>query len=390
MQLFRYFTLGKDLFASISDLGIEAEKDLTGYRELLPRNYDHRYICRRIDTERTLYEQFRKKGGKPQKAHPYYLTVENCDQWFFGKRHCFGSLVFDLDEFDPDTISFTYGDSIPTFMDEFDDGREYRKQVYTLSEIKLLIQTYGYPQDWNPSGAKGPENYIEAQVWSDHPIMAYRPNKCVEPDSCVELIAAKMMQARGMTANPQKSYEECLSDARKSPWWSWFCRILIQTNADLFQQNPVHGIAHGQKCACMALVLASLENLDEQDTKTLILAGLYHDIGRKHYQCGRSHGQIGADLVVNHVPPDEAIIMEALQDSIRYHDAPDGNLLCRNQTLRRLKDLDTLDYLRLGFGEYDPDILRGSEAKKMVQFALELNIRCFLEPNTILNLIKEQ
>ena len=79
-----------------------------------------------------------------------------------------------IEEFDLATVSFTYGDSHPTFSDRVDDGREYRKTLYTYPEILRIIDKYGLPQDWNPDGVYGPERYIEAHVWSDDPIDRYR------------------------------------------------------------------------------------------------------------------------------------------------------------------------------------------------------------------------
>lgn len=46
-------------------------------------------------------------------------------------------------------ISFTYGDSHPTFSDRVNDGKEYRKKLYTYDEILEVIEKYGLPQDWN-------------------------------------------------------------------------------------------------------------------------------------------------------------------------------------------------------------------------------------------------
>ena len=37
----------------------------------------------------------------------------------------------------------------------------------------ILIEQYGLPQDWNEQGDKGPERYIEVQVWDDKPLMKY-------------------------------------------------------------------------------------------------------------------------------------------------------------------------------------------------------------------------
>lgn len=390
MKCYRYFTLGKDIFAGIFDLDIDSGEDITQYHKILPRNYDLNYIRRRIETEQKLYTCFKEKGGNPQKNHPYYLTLGNCDRWFFGERHCFGSLLFDLDEFDPDTVSFTYGDSIPTFMDEFDDGKEYRSQVYTLSEIKELIHIYGYPQEWNPLANQGPENYIEVQVWSDHPIIDCRPNKHVSLPSYICTIASRMLCAKGLSLENQRGFDECIALTKKSPWWPWFCTVLKHTDPDIFQSNPIHGLDHALKCALLGFVMAVAEGLDEKETKTLVLAGLYHDIGRKYYEQGRSHGQIGADKVAAYVVPDEHVLMDELKNAIRYHDIPDKNHPHPGRMLLRLKDLDTLDYLRLGFGMYNPGILRTLEAAKMVRFSLELNIYLYLQPDTIFKLTQEQ
>jgi len=66
-------------------------------------------------------------------------------------------------------VSFTYGDLFPAMR--VLDGRPYRGQVYTLTELPQLIQTYGLPQVWNADGQRGPERYIEAQLWSDEPLV---------------------------------------------------------------------------------------------------------------------------------------------------------------------------------------------------------------------------
>ncbi len=69
-------------------------------------------------------------------------------------------------------ISFTYGDSFPTFSDRMQDRREYRRRIYTLPEILHLIELYGLPQEiWpqEPHFFDQPA-YVEAQLWSDDPL----------------------------------------------------------------------------------------------------------------------------------------------------------------------------------------------------------------------------
>ena len=78
-----------------------------------------------------------------------------------------------VEEFDLRTVSFTYGDSMPTFSDRVNDGKEYRKKVYMYDEILEIIKKYGMPQEWNDDGKYGPERYIEAHIWSDKVIQKY-------------------------------------------------------------------------------------------------------------------------------------------------------------------------------------------------------------------------
>ena len=60
-----------------------------------------------------------------------------------------------IEKFDIRTISFTYGDSHPTFSDRVNDGKEYRKKLYTYDEILEVIKKYGLPQEWNDDGKYG-------------------------------------------------------------------------------------------------------------------------------------------------------------------------------------------------------------------------------------------
>ena len=50
---------------------------------------------------------------------------------------------------------------------------EYRKQLYTYTEILNIIKKYGLPQDWNHDRKYGPERYIEVHIWSDETVKRY-------------------------------------------------------------------------------------------------------------------------------------------------------------------------------------------------------------------------
>ena len=92
----------------------------------------------------------------------YNLTEDSLwlQSWFEDCDH----IVIDTTDLDLSTVSFTYGDSHPTFSDRVNDGKEYRKKLYTYDEIVRVFKKYGLPQEWNPDGKYGPERYVEAHV----------------------------------------------------------------------------------------------------------------------------------------------------------------------------------------------------------------------------------
>ncbi|WP_231573832.1 hypothetical protein [Paenibacillus sp. FSL R5-0345] len=112
-------------------------------------------------------ENYFQKGGKPSRAYPHYMTLGECP-WLLDWYPEAKSLQLSVDQFNAEGISFTYGDLFPTMR--YKDGKPYRNQVYTKDEIVRVIEQFGMPQEWNTSGDKGPERYIEAQIWDDKPI----------------------------------------------------------------------------------------------------------------------------------------------------------------------------------------------------------------------------
>ena len=48
------------------------------------------------------------------------------------------SIKIDINEFDTNTLSFTYGDSHPTFSDRINDGKEYRKKYIHMRKFLKL------------------------------------------------------------------------------------------------------------------------------------------------------------------------------------------------------------------------------------------------------------
>lgn len=69
-----------------------------------------------------------KKGGRIERKAPHYMVVEHSPwlgTWF---EDC-AFIKIPIEEFDWNTISFTYGHSHPTFSPRVTDGKEYCRKL---------------------------------------------------------------------------------------------------------------------------------------------------------------------------------------------------------------------------------------------------------------------
>ena len=181
MELYHYYDRTVGPFRNLSEVSVgEAKAVLDRIRKEKPRSQsalrDPLYVEHRRNCEEILRQEFVKKGGRMERRVPHYLVVEHSpwlSTWF--ENGAF--LKIPVEEFDKRTLSFTYGDSMPAFSHFINDGKEYRKKLYTYEEILDIIQRYGLPQDWNDDGRFGPERYIEVHVWSDETIGWYLQNR---------------------------------------------------------------------------------------------------------------------------------------------------------------------------------------------------------------------
>lgn len=175
MLLCHYYDAKTGPFRNLSDLEDgQAKRILEEIRRNKPETMcakrQDSYMADRRRFEAILRDAFLKKGGRIERNSPHYLVVGQCpwlENWYEDCRR----IEIDTKNLDLDTVSFTYGDSHPTFSDRVNDGKEYRKKLYTYTEILDIIDRYGLPQDWNPDGGLGPERYVEVHVWSDRGIL---------------------------------------------------------------------------------------------------------------------------------------------------------------------------------------------------------------------------
>lgn len=172
--LYHYYELARGPFRSLTDIPLQEaliiQQQLKEDTSLFASKRSDDYLYIRLDLEQKAREMFIRKGGKPIRKSPHYMTLGEC-QWLKEWYKEGQELKIHIDEFDERTISFTYGDLFPTMR--YQDGKPYRGQIYTKEEIFQLIEDYGLPQEWNKDGSRGPERYIEVQVWDDKPLERY-------------------------------------------------------------------------------------------------------------------------------------------------------------------------------------------------------------------------
>jgi hypothetical protein len=172
--LYHYYEATTGPFKNLSKLSITAVQQvmeqLKTKSNVFASKRSDDYLEIRRELEGRARDLFILKGGEPVSSYPHYMTLGECvwiKDWYQNGRE----LRLRLDEFDESAVSFTYGDLFPTMR--YKDGKPYRETVYTKREILELAESIGLPQDWNHDGSKGPERYIEAQVWDDKVIGKY-------------------------------------------------------------------------------------------------------------------------------------------------------------------------------------------------------------------------
>lgn len=150
--------------------------------------------------------------------------------------------------------------------------------------------------------------------------------------------------------------------------------------------NPdgIHAISHTRRVLLLALMIAYLEKLGDQDTRILAEAAMYHDIGRTTDGYDSVHGfsshKKAVDLNLFSVKSGED--MEILRFVIENHSAPDMAVFKvikqyhfkdeeRALYLYHLfKDADGLDRVRIN--DFSPEYLRGAHSFRLIMIAHQL------------------
>ena len=166
--LYHYYEYKHGPFRNLSFLNLEESdkimKKLKEDGDIFASRRSDDYLLIRKELESKAREVFIAKGGNPITPFPHYMTLGSCE-WIKSWYKQGMEISIPWNEIDENIISFTYGDLFLTMR--YKDGKEYREKVYTKSEIVTVIHRFGFPQDWNKNGDKGPERYIEAQIWDE-------------------------------------------------------------------------------------------------------------------------------------------------------------------------------------------------------------------------------
>lgn len=175
-------------------------------------------------------------------------------------------------------------------------------------------------------------------------------------------------------------------DAAADAATAWAGRADDMPAAWFAQVSLLHGARHTQRVHIHAQRLVRELRWPEADTRLVLSAALWHDIGRVNDAWDPRHGALSAIRVVRLgldawlSDADALLVLFAVQ----YHCRGDGRGALRaafqdepERALRilwLLKDADALDRVRLGAraSEVDPAALRHDCTPAMIDFAVEL------------------
>ena len=189
MHLYHYFNKARPPFLTLTSLPFDeafkvltSQKDSAEFRDL-PPNFFNNFLQKRYGADKVLRDKFISIGGKPIRSSPVYFTLGDND----GMKTWYDNLDWlkiPVNEFDLDTVSFTYGDSFAVFNPDLNTGEEYWGNIYKYDGILKVIDKYGYPEDpeYDMKNRIFPKEkpinhylkYIEAHVWSDEVLDKYR------------------------------------------------------------------------------------------------------------------------------------------------------------------------------------------------------------------------
>jgi hypothetical protein len=186
--LFLYHYYERDLgpFKLLTDMTFDEARELLTRRRAEGKigNPDiDGFLKNRYGADERLRDKFIAHGGLIKRNAPVYMMLGEHRQWESAYENP-AVIKIPLSEFDPLTVSFTYGDSFAVFNPALFGDEDYWNKIYFAEEILDVIRKYGYPPHVEYDFKRGiyPSDkhinhhlkYVEAHVWSDEALDKYR------------------------------------------------------------------------------------------------------------------------------------------------------------------------------------------------------------------------
>ncbi|MFK0162157.1 hypothetical protein [Rhizobium sp. NPDC090279] len=159
-------------FRNVCNLAIDdAERIIASIRRGGHAYLKENYLQRRMLAESWLIAERRRKIGETPLPRPVYFFLGNvADGWDKSRP---ASVILPLAMFDVGMITFTFPDSMSSCLhlrsaDDIDEP--WHGQVFTRDEIEDVIARYGFPDPSQSRERRGPDAFIEVQVWDDRPL----------------------------------------------------------------------------------------------------------------------------------------------------------------------------------------------------------------------------
>lgn len=184
--LYHYFEQDFGPFVPLTALPIdEARAILTKQRAIGKfHNPDiEGFLHKRYERDKQLRDKFIQCGGRPNRENPVYFFLGEHRQWESAYENP-DVVKIPLGEFDPMTVSYTYGDSFTIFNPALFGEEEYWNKICFADEIIEVIKHHGFPLHVEYDFKRGiyPKDkhlnnhlkYLEAHVWDNAILDKYR------------------------------------------------------------------------------------------------------------------------------------------------------------------------------------------------------------------------
>ncbi|MBE5885349.1 MAG: HD domain-containing protein [Lachnospiraceae bacterium] len=163
--------------------------------------------------------------------------------------------------------------------------------------------------------------------------------------------------------------------------WPTFEYYVKALKKEYLYQSHIHGVAHIERVLLFGGLIAMQNHCNEEDTKLLLIACSYHDIGRIDDSLDDDHGRRSSEKlpsVISLSSEDMAIVQAAIyshsiDDSRMENVIASFGILDKARAIKIakiLKDADALDRVRVY--DLDPNYLRFPCSCQYVNFANSL------------------